>query len=472
MKVALVQKIPYEYIGVMFLSAVIKKGGGESASFIAALEGRRLLPNLRQYQPDLVAFSLLSPDHRWFAGLVREVKAALPGVPVIAGGPHPTFFPEIIEWPELQAVFVGEAEGSLAAFLRHFGNDGALGSIPGIWYKDSGGAIRRNPVGPLVQDLDRLPFPDRSIYYDKYPVLKNKEVKTFITSRGCPNNCSFCYNHGYRELYRGGGRYVRHFSPERIIAEIKETRAMAPAESIEFQDDAFTYNPEWLDTFLALYKAEVGLPFKCLVRADMVTPEIARQLRTAGLSSVIFGVESGSETIRNTALKKHITNRQITGCADTLHAEGIKFGTSNMFGIPGETVEDALETIRLNIRIKTFYPWASLLMPYPRTKIAEICRERGLIPADFSWNGLPGSFFSETPLRLPEKHVYENLQKVFYLAVRYPWTFPLFQRMVKLRLPRFFKALFVVSYILKFAREKEISLFSAMRILWHFRDTL
>ena len=472
MKIALLQKIPFEFIGIMFLSSVIKRLGHECEVFISNIDRSHLLENVRRYSPDLIAFSLMSNDYSWFKDTMSSLQQTSSDIPLIVGGPHATFFPELIECNNVKAVFLGEAEGSLEEFLSNYENEDSLKSIDGIWYKDNHGAIHKNKMRLLCDNLDELPFPDRGLYYDKYNVLRMKESKIFMTTRGCPYRCTFCYSNICQRLYQGKGKYFRQFSPERIIQEIKETKERYLLKSVSFEDfGEFANDPQLLIKFLSLYKKEVNLPFKCSLRANMMTDALAKSLKDAGVNTVIFGIESGVEHIRNTILNKKIKDDHIIECARMLKKHRIKFGTYNMFGIPSETIDDAFKTVELNIRIKTDYPWGSILIPYPKTDIAKIAVQLKLMPEFFDFAELPPSYFSSSPLNLPQKHAFENLQKVFYIAVKYPLIFPLLKKLIRINCPLFFKAFFIVSFIIRFSKEQSMPLWKTMRMAWGFRDS-
>ncbi len=472
MRIAILQRIPYEFIGVMHISSIIKRAGSTCEVFIADLEGERTLEKVALFSPEIIAFSIMSVDYAWFRDMVSKIHAANIDVPIIVGGVHATLFPELIEQNDVDAVFVGEAENSLEQFLCHYSDEKRLKSVEGLYYKDKSGMIFRNGVSKLISNLDVLPFPDRGIYYDKYDVLSMKDTKHFLTSRGCPFQCTYCYNKSYQDLYKGKGSYIRHFSQERIIHEIVETRKRYFMKCINFSDDAFTQNPQWLNKFLLLYKKEVSLPFICSVRADMMTDALAGALKDAGVHTVMFGIECGSEKIRNEILNKRIKDNDIRRCAEILREYKIPFGTFNMFAIPSETIEDAFKTVKLNIEIKTDLPWASILMPLPKTEIVKIANDLKLLPENFDFNHLPTSFFMESPLILHKKYVYENLQKVFYFAVKYPWSLPLWSILIRINFPLFFKGIFALSFLLRFSKIRNIPLWKSVKILWGFRNVI
>ena len=471
MKIAIIQKIPYEFIGLMHISSVIKKSGHNCQMFIAGYEGKRLFQNIQLYAPDLIAFSLLSSDYRWFKDCISEARRHKLDMPIIVGGPHATFCPDLIEKNDVDYVFRGEAEGSLEEFLSLYNDREKVRFIKGIWSKSEEGKIFKNEVRQLQQDLDALPFPDRSIYYDKYDALKMRGSKQFMTSRGCPYQCAFCHNTALLELYKGKGRYVRRFSQERIIKEIQEVQGKYVLKTVTFSDDLFVQDTAWLMEFLNIYKKEIRLPFKCCVRADTITEEIVRVLKDAGVCSVAFGVESGNERIRMGILNKRVKDEDIIRCADILHKYGIRFTPFNIFAMPTETIEDAFKTVELNIRIKTDFPWASILSPYPMTETARLATEMKLMPEKFDFTKLPSSYFHTSLFDLPKKYIFENIQKVFYFAVRYPRTLPLFKKLVKIKFPQVFNILFYVSSVLRLSKERNLSLYESAKIYWSARGS-
>ncbi len=472
MKIALLQKIPFEFMGIMFLSSVIKGLGHECEVFISDIDRSHLLENVKKYSPDLIAFSLMSNDYGWFRHTMSSLQQTSSDIPVIVGGPHATFFPELIESNKVKAIFLGEAESSLEEFLSKYDNEDSLKVIDGIWYRDKYGTIHKNNMRHLCENLDELPFPDRGIYYDKYNVLRTKESKIFMTTRGCPYRCSFCYSNICQRLYQGKGSYFRQFSSGRIIQEIKETKERYLLKSVSFEDfGEFTQDSQLLIKFLSLYKKEINLPFKCSLRANMMTDELAKALKDAGVNTVIFGIECGNEKIRNNILNKKIKNDHIIKCALMLKKYGIKFGTYNIFAIPSETIDDAFKTVEINIKIKTDYPWGSIMIPYPKTDIAKIAVQMKLMPEFYDLEELPPSYFSTSPLNLPQRHSFENLQKVFYVAVKYPLTFPILKKLIRINFPPFFKLFFIVSFISRFSKEQSMPLWKTMRLAWGFRDS-
>ena len=141
-------------------------------------------------------------------------------------------------------------------------------AIPNWWFKLNGEVVR-NGLRPLLtsEELDELPFSDRELLYNAHQQSRSTKIKPFITGRGCPYDCAFCFNKAFSDLYSGRGRRFRRRSPDNVIRELKEVTSQHDVRFILFMDDTFILQDAWLNEFMSRYKAEIGLPFWCQVRA-------------------------------------------------------------------------------------------------------------------------------------------------------------------------------------------------------------
>lgn len=430
-RVLFLQRDGYESFGVMYLSSALKERGHQAEVLIEGEEGPAFLNKAMALKPDVVAFSVMSGLQDWAAATALAVKARL-GAPVIAGGPHCTFFPEFVHEPGLDALCRGEAEDALPDFLDELdaGRDGSR--VPGFWVKTASGLIQ-NDLYPLRPELDSLPRPDRTLYAARYPELTTGAGAELLVARGCPYSCSFCYNQLLRGLYKGKGPYIRRHGFERILSELRELRRLrGNLAYVTFVDDLFIQDRHWLEGFLERYRQEVGLPFMCGLRANLVDEALVDLLADAGCKMVSFGLESGDEELRNATLNKNISQEQIVRTAELLTARGIRFSTFNMFNLPGETLEKARKTLALNQRIgKGNYPWSGLLQPYRGTKVYDTADRMGLIP-----QGETGANLFHSPtIHQADTEALARFNAYFYWMVRAPWTEPLFMALVRRDIP-------------------------------------
>lgn len=423
-KVLFLQRDGYESFGVMYLAAALAARGHGADVLVESQEKASFYDKARALRPDVVAFSLMTGLEGWAAQAASRVKAAWDG-PVVAGGPHATFFPEFVAEPGLDAVCRGEAEDALPEFVDALAGGGDGARVPGFWVKAASG-LAKNDLYPLRADLDSLPLPDRGFYRRRYPELVEGGGVEVLAARGCPFSCSFCYNHVLRRLYAGKGRYVRRHGHDRLLEEIARERRERPGgvRYVGFVDDLFIQDRDWLEGFLARYRAEIGLPFTCAVRANLVDAELVRELAASGCKVVSFGLESGDERLRNEVLGKKISEEQILRTAELLTAHGIRFSTFNMFNLPGETLALAEKTLALNLRLgPANHPWSGLLQPYRGTRVFDHIVERGLASGEAMQAGL----FHQAVLRQPDTEALTAFNACFYWMVRLPrWRRPLF----------------------------------------------
>ena len=443
-KIAFVQELAVEQLGVMCLSAVLKQAGHQVDLFILENDDAHLASQIAAFGPDIAAFSVTTGSHHWAASFACRLKQML-SVVTVFGGPHPTFFPGIVEHEGVDVVCQGEGEHAIVELADKLDQGRALHDTLNCLVKTRSGTVK-NPLGPLIEDLDSLPFPDREIYRLKYPYLRKSQA-SFMAGRGCAYRCSFCFNHALRKMYRGLGPYIRFRSPKNVVDEIVTAKDRWGIRTVYMQDDTILVNKRWVNEFADMYAKRVAAPLLCLVRADQLNEESVSALKRAGLRNAFFGIESGDEYVRNEILKKSVLDRDIYRAARLLRKHGIRFRTYNMVGLPGETVEQALRTVEINAEIRTDFPWCSLFQPFPGTELAEYANELGLL-TQLPENFASASFFKDTALKSPIATELVNLQRLFYFAVRFPQLLPTIKKLIRLKPNPVFDALFLLGYAL------------------------
>jgi radical SAM superfamily enzyme YgiQ (UPF0313 family) len=451
LKIAFLQDIFYDHLGALSLISYLNSRGHTARLFI---KNRSYDSDLRKFAPDLFAFSVTTGVHRGALAEAARLKRINAAIPVILGGPHATHFPEVIENEGIDYICRGEGEQALAELADRLAAGEDTTDIANLWVKTPEGIIR-NEVRPLIEDLDSLPFTDRS-HYDRYPLLKNNHFRLFISGRGCPFSCRHCHNKSLQRLYQGKGRLYRKRSVEKVCEEIAAVKDKYGLQAVDFCDDIFSLDRKWLARFAQVYPRRVGLPFACNFRADNVDREIAEYLKEAGCRAVLIGVESGSDKLRNGLLGKNVPDQKLLDCAEIFHKCDIAIQTTNMLGLPGETLEQGLETVKINRQMGTDLPWCSVLQPYPRTELADELIANGDIPAnpdDFSY-----TFFKGSPLKQKDIDKLVNLHKFFYYMVRYPAIEPLVLKLIKLPPNPLFEMVFATSFLLHYKRKSRLGM--------------
>ena len=367
------------YHGLAYLSAMVKRDGHQTELYYADREPTReeLLRKVRAANPDIVAFSSTTHQHPFVERWAAWLKESIPGLFLVSGGTHPTLAPEdVLSSPHLDAVCVGEGEYAFRELAERLAQGKPYDDVQNLWLR-KGHEIIRNPLRPLVANLDEIPFPDRELF-DFGAILKaNGGWVDMMSGRGCPYQCSYCCNPGLQNRYKGLGKYVRFRSVPHILAEIRELQARYPVKAINFQDDTFTLDEKWTLEFCAAYPREFRYPFWINTRVERLSEEVVKALAEAGCKGVRIGIESGNEGLRRDILKRRMGNDDIVAAFRRLRKHGLKAYTCNMLGVPGETKEMIEETIELNRRLEPDDLQFSVFYPYPMTELYDVAVEKG-----------------------------------------------------------------------------------------------
>jgi radical SAM superfamily enzyme YgiQ (UPF0313 family) len=247
--------------------------------------------------------------------------------------------------PELDSVVRFEGEQTLLELVDLIGAGREWRGIAGI-ARCEGSEIIANPLRPLVEDLDELPYPDRA--YEPELVLGHP-IMPLLASRGCARTCSFCSIHMF---YRSApGKVVRTRKPAQVVREMRTLYEQHGTTIFLFQDDDFPlFGPVWR-RWAREFVAEMhrsGLANKVLwkisCRADAVDPELFAEMRAAGLYFVYMGLESGTEEGLKT-LHKQITAEQNLRAVQILKQLNLTFQFGFMLFEPSTTFESIRENL-------------------------------------------------------------------------------------------------------------------------------
>lgn len=438
-----------EYIdpmGIMLLSALAKEKGHETE--VSVLADGDLKEKVKKFRPDVAAFSAKTGEHKYYLAANDVIKNISPGIRTVIGGPHATFFPEIIEKYPFDALCVGEGDDAWPELLDAFDKKTSFDNIPNIVTKNNFNREKPPHIRMKRRELDDLPFLDRDLFY-RNTRLGRFPMRSFMVGRGCPYKCTYCFNHKYNMLYKGKGTLVSRMSVDRVVAELKELKSKYETQFIKFYDDIFVMqDDEWLDEFSVKYSREIGLPFHCLMRANLLTEPILVKLKKAGLASLSMSIESGNDAIRNEVLKRNMTKETMTEAFDLCAKHDIPTFSNTIFAIPGTTLKEDIESLDLNLRCKVTFGEFPLFFPYPETELAKYAIKRGDFDGDF--DKLHMSYQSTSPLKCftrEEKLLQRNLSLLSTLCLWKPGLRNLIvNRLIKLPFPRLY---FILYYITK-----------------------
>ena len=350
--------------GITSIAALLEKKGYETVLANLSEYGWEKGVNITlEEKPDAAVVSIFSFNRTESLKYIRELKKKDPEIILIAGGQHPTFLSEeLMElYPEIDFIITGEGEKTVLELLDNIGDTES----------------HRIFQGERIDDLDELPHPS-GFGGKTIGVNPNEQYRYIITSRGCPNSCTYCSSPSF------WGRRVSYRSPSDIIKEIKYSYEKHGIIYFSIRDDNFTLKKERVLEFCEeLRLSGLYIMWNCQARVDTVDEEMLLAMKRCGLEHIQYGVESGSEKI----LKKYdksITTAKIVETAAVTRKLGIYMSFYLMAGMPDETPDDVNATIKL---IKKTLPHDVMVSPvayYPGTDIYKCAKERGEI-SDSEW---------------------------------------------------------------------------------------
>jgi len=423
-----------EYIGIEYLSACLKAKGHSTdlifdpgfddtfffkAPFLKGLNRwPRLIDRVKAFAPDVLAVSSLTNTYPYIRNLVGQIKQAYHCYTVL-GGIHATAIPEfLIQDGLFDAVCIGEGETAMVELLDHLDAGESPHRVNNFCFLRDGEIIR-NPLNPLISDLDTLPFPDKELFYRAGAFSSTVVV---LSGRGCPFACTFCVNDNNRRLYKGLGRYVRQYSPERMIAELAATVKTLPIKSFNFQDDILTMNQNWLEQFSELYRTTIRRPFQCNVHPKFVSDDIVRLLKAAGCDSVCMGVQSAVPHIRKHLMCRQESNQDIEQAVGLFKKYKLPIYLEYIFGLPEERYADIEENFVFNRQLHPTNTSTFTLYPFPGTTILEELKNSASLDAENLeriYQG-EGSYHYGSFLNLPDKRLSESAAALLPVLTKLP----------------------------------------------------
>jgi anaerobic magnesium-protoporphyrin IX monomethyl ester cyclase len=410
--------------GPLYIGATLLEAGHEVVLLDGALlTDEEILAGIADFEADFVGIYVCAPLWKGAKRLVRGIRERAPATFVGVGGPWPSAVPQrcFDESPELDAAFLGEGEYLAVETVEALEKRAPLRGIQGLWYRDrETGEIVENEERPPIPDLDALPFPARHLMGDNIELCtlppggyRRKPVAHLIGSRGCTNRCIYCFH-----LERKAG--IRYRSPANMVAEMEECVQRYGFREVRFLDDNFTGDRERVLEFCdLLIRKGNKTPWYVSSRIDTVDLEMLKAMKKAGCWALLYGIESGVQKNLD-MLRKNVTLDQVRQVVADTKKAGIKMFTPYMFGIPGETFEEGLETIRFAIELDTHYANFNCLTPFPGTWLWDHGHEWGTMNGDTDRLTFQGSAF------VPHTMTAEQIEELRKIAFRKFYSRPRF----------------------------------------------
>ncbi len=386
-----VKVMAFPPLGIQTLAPVLRQRGHEVRMFDTChprMKAEDIVQATAQERPDVIALSFLSTTtYPAVKSVARRLKAEVPRTPIIVGGAFATLNADRIlkDCPDIDCVGVGEGEELLPDYLDHLDDPSSVAGL--VWRRAR--EIVKNAPRPLLLDLDRFPYPDRTSlpidYIESLPldvpaVLSLDKFCTVQTSRGCPYSCIYC---DIPSL--GAGRW-RSRSPAHVLGELQELNDQG-YRSIYLTDDHFLINRNRIDAICrGIVERKLEFHWGCEGRVDSVGIEQLPIMREAGCTFLAFGVEAGTQRVLHRLNKKQ-TPAQVEHAVREAKRQGIaRVHGFFVVGSPDETEADILESFRFAARLELDTFGFNRLCAYRGTPLWQEYVARGIIDDERDWH--------------------------------------------------------------------------------------
>ena len=381
-------------IGVGYVAASLERANFEASiidSHAENLSDEETIEMAIKEGPDAVGINATSHNRFHAIAVARGIKRKSNGqIFVCVGGCHFSSTAQSIleSVPEIDAVVRQEGEETFPELLNHYFSKKPFDDVLGITFRKNGGIVS-NPPRPFIKNLDGLPLPAWHLFkLDKYEAKLEGEKNTksigIMSSRGCPNVCSFCASSNFWQ------RMLRRRSPEKFVDEIEFLNKKYGYRGFDFWDDTMTMVREHIQKICQeILKRKLDIVWYGRARVNTVDKEILALMRRAGCIAINFGVESGSPRILKN-IQKNITLEQVKKVVKTCVDLDYIIKLCFMYSLPGETLEDVRKTRDLMRELKFYGPNVDVIsaftLIYPGTELEANAKRDGILPQDFNWS--------------------------------------------------------------------------------------
>lgn len=422
MKIALVQPFVNDGniippLGLLYIGALLEKNGFEVKIFDERFNNF-VEKKVLEFKPDIVGISVVTSAVPRGLEFARYVKKKLNCV-VVFGGPHVTAMPkELLNYKFVDYVIVFEGEYPMLELCTILKDKKLkkLNTVENLYYKKHNKIVHNKFAEFLSsEELDKLPFPAYHLIEiedvfgkQKHGLFqKGKRILSVMSSRGCPNRCTFCC--------RVMGEQFRFRSPENVLKEIKYIIKKYNLDEIFFEDDNFTLDKrraiKILNEIIKM-KLNIYIKFANGIRADQVDYEMLKKLKEAGCYWIGFGIESGSENTLK-LMKKNLSLEKVRENVKLAKSLGFLVGGNCIIGYPGETKDDIKKSLDFFKELKLDSSAIVNLVPFPETEVREICEKNNYLTNEAkNWKNYLFGIYNCIPLIETEEFSAKEIKSI------------------------------------------------------------
>jgi hypothetical protein len=318
----------------------------QSDEDIAAWLGRwraEQLPTAEQalaagIQP-VLGFSFYTWNAAEFLALAAELKVLLPGLLIIAGGPHIQQAEDYLGIDPIDVIFLGEAEVTFQQFLD-CPNSAGWQAIDGLAFLD-GGEIVTTKARARCVDLEQFPSPLDVLELTDACGNPRYASISYETSRGCPFKCAFC------EWGTGAiGSKMYQWPLQRVLQDWERIVA-AGIKNIWLADSNFGALKQDLQKAEAIVelKQRTGLP---LSFATSWSKKHSRQVQAIALllhrNQLLPHYQLALQTLTPEALRlsnrQNMSSNEYQPIAKRMAEQGVPIAAELIWGLPGDNLPD------------------------------------------------------------------------------------------------------------------------------------
>jgi radical SAM superfamily enzyme YgiQ (UPF0313 family) len=365
-----------EALGLRILHSIVaSKYGTCKLLFINEYNIKLILEAIRDFQPDVLGFSLVSANWDYYKIAYPFIRKA-GKFKIILGGWFPTLSPDECK-SYCDVVVRGEGERVIIQVLEDIKENKYLREYIGPR------ADTKNQPFPLLDNNSNRPGYWSSVIEnwkleERDPIFQNYRYGISI-GRGCPHSCTYCSNNYMKNLYPNCGK-IRFRDYENVFSELLWVKKkLNNLTTIVFFDEIFMPPKEGRAEFFQNYKKAINFPFYALFYPGTCTDEFAKELKQAGLAGVWLGVQSGSERIRKEIFNRYGSNERILKQAQIFSQNNINARYDFIFENPFDTVETLEETRNLIKQLPGPNTINAFRMKFfPNTEITKMALKAGL----------------------------------------------------------------------------------------------